>query len=286
MNRIFAMIIMTITISIVINPIISIADFYVIPTHKSPMAGSKTSLCEFPFGQDGNFEVKYDYRVWDPDYIPGQYPNGGIKFELWLGTFATVRQRDGLTDSIRKVMFYNNDTGEYFELSKANKYLYVGDPSGEYAIWLGFHSAVVGNGVLGSWNIIVDMGSKKYSASYTLTQDMIDKDRPLPVDPMITFNGTNFTVSAAITNGDVYRFRVFDDNGNIVVNENMSINGNIASVFLPPQYAGYSSRIETRLNSGSQWVALMQWGAPITCNSNGCVIGSGSARSSMNFRIE
>ena len=51
MNRIFAMIIMTITISIVINPIISIADFYVIPTHKSPMAGSKTSLCEFPFGK-------------------------------------------------------------------------------------------------------------------------------------------------------------------------------------------------------------------------------------------
>jgi hypothetical protein len=281
MNRIIKMTIIAITMSIVMNPILSIADFYVISANKSPMAGAKTSLCEFPFGQNGNFEVKYDYRGWDPDYIPGQYPNGGIKFELWLGTFATVQQRDGLTDNIRKVIFYNNDTGEYFELSQADKYLYVDDPSGEYGIWLGNN-----NRVLGRWDIIVDMGSKKYSASYTLTQVMLDKDRPLPVDPFVAFNGSNFTVSALITNGDVYRFRVFDDNGNIVVNEDMSINSNIASVVVPSQYAGYSTRIETRFNSGGDWVALMAWGTPGTCNSNGCVIGAGSARASMNFRIE
>jgi len=281
MNRIIAIITLAITMTLVMNPIPSMADFYVIPVHKSTMAGPKTSLCEFPFGQNGNFEVKYDYRGWDPDFYPGQYPAGGIKFELWLGTFATVQQRDGLTNSIKKIIFFNNDTGEYFELSKADKYLYVGDASGEYAIWLGFQKRV-----LGKWDIIVDMGNKKYSASYTLTQDMLDVDRPLPVDPVVADNGANFSVSASVTNGDIYRFRVFDDNGNIAVNEDMSINGSTASVVVPSQYAGYAARIETRINSGSHWVALMLWGNPGSCNSNGCLDGAGSARASINFRIE
>jgi len=280
MNRIIVLITFAITMTLVIISSPSLADFYVIPVKKSPMGGPKTSLCEFPFGQNGNFEVKYDYRGWDPDFYPGQYPAGGIKFELWLGTFGTVQQRDGLTDSIKKVIFYNNDTGEYFELSKADKYLYVGDASGEYAIWLGYQ-----NRVLGKWDIIVDMGNKKYSASYTLTQDMLDVDRPLPVDPVVAFNGTNYTVSTSVTNGDLYRFRIFY-NGDIVVNENMSINGNTASVVVPSQYAGYAARIETRFNSGSHWVALMVWGNPGSCNSNGCVIGAGSARASINFKIE
>jgi len=281
MNRIISIIVFTITMSIVINPTISAADFYVIPVNKSPMAGPKKSLCEFPFGQDGNFEVQYDYRGFDPDYFLGQYPTGGIKFSLWLGTFATVQQRDGLTDSIRKVMFYNKDTGVYHELTQADKYSYAGVPAAEYSIWIGYHRHV-----LGSWDIIVDMGGEKYSASYTLTQEMLDKTKPIPVDPMVAFDGTNFTVSASVTNGDSYRFRVFDGNGNIIVNENMSIIGSIASAVVPSQYSGYTARIETRLNSGDYWVALMEWGAPGTCNSNGCVVGASGARALMRFRIE
>ena len=130
------------------------------------------------------------------------------------------------------------------------------------------------------------MGGEKYSASYTLTQEMLDKTKPIPVDPVVAFDGTNFTVSASVTNGDYYRFRIFDGNGDIIVNENMSINGSIASVFVASQYAGYTARIETRFNSGDSWVALMEWGAPGTCNSNGCVVGAGSARALMHFRIE
>ena len=281
MNRIISIIVFTISMSIVINPTISTADFYVIPVNKSPMAGSKKSLCEFPFGQDGNFEVTYDYRGLDPNYFLGQYPTGGIKFSLWLGTFATVQQRDGLTDSIRKVMFFNNDTGTYYELTQADKFSYVGVPAAEYSIWIGYHKHV-----LGSWDIIVDIGSAKYSASYTLTQEMLDKTQPIPVNPVVVFDGTNFTVTASVTNGDYYRFRIFDGNGDIIVNENMSINGSIASVVVASQYAGYTARIETRINSGDYWVALMEWGDPGTCNSNGCVVGAGGARASMHFRIE
>ena len=281
MNRTISIIVFTITMSMVICPTDSIADFYVIPVHKSPMAGSKKSLCAFPFGQGGNFQVKYDYRGWDPDYIVGQYPSGGIKFEFWLGFFATVQQRDGLTGSIRKVMFYNNDIGAYYELTQPDKYSIGGAPTAEYGIWLGYQKLVIGR-----WDLVVDLGGEKYSASYTLTQEMIDNAQPIPVDPKVAFDGTNFTVSASVTNGDWYRFRIFDDNGNIIVNENMSINGNIISAIVSSQYAGYSARIETHFNSGDYWIALMEGGALGTCNSNGCVVGAGSARALMHFLIE
>ena len=281
MKRIIGIIVFTVTISILMFPSFTPAEFYVIPVNKSPMAGPKKSLCEFPFGQDGNFEVKYDFRGYDPDYNRGQYPAGGIKFELFLGLFASEQQRDDLTNRITKVMFYNKDTDTYYERTQPFKYSYIGFQTAEYGIWIGNQGLV-----LGDWDIVIDMGIEKYSASYTLTQDMLDKIRPIPVNPEVSFDGANYTITADVTNGDYYRFRVFDIDGNFIVNENMTVNGGIATSIVSKDYAGYSARIETRFSSGDYWVALMEWGNPSSCNSNGCVVGAGSARALINFRIE
>ena len=54
------------------------------------------SLCEFPFGQDGQFSAYYDQRNYDPKYYLGSNPNGGIKLELFLGFFNDTKERDRL----------------------------------------------------------------------------------------------------------------------------------------------------------------------------------------------
>jgi len=42
------------------------------------------SLCDFPFGDSGYFEVRFDQRIYDSDYYNKSYPNGGIAFSIWL----------------------------------------------------------------------------------------------------------------------------------------------------------------------------------------------------------
>ena len=258
------------------------ADFYVIPVNNSPLAGPQKSLCEFPFGSDGNFEVKYDYRSYDPDFFPpSQHPNGGIKLELWLGTFGSEAERDALAAKITKVIFINNDTGDYYEKTKADKYDYVSDPSGEYGLWLGQQGNVKGN-----WQVIVKADGVNYVASFSLTQAMLDKTPPIAVDPTVVSSAGGYTVSAPETNGDIYRFRIFNSSGDIIVNQDMNVAAGTVSIAVDSMYAGNLARIETRFYSGDYWLLLIPWGEPQSCNASGGNNGSGSARAITYFKIE
>ena len=65
----------------------------------------------------------------------------------------------------------------------------------------------------------------------------------------------------------------------------MTVNGVIATSIVFKNYAGYSAPIETRFFN-NYWVALMEYGNPGSCNLIGCVVGAGSARALINFRIK
>ena len=69
------------------------------------------SLCDFPFGDYGFFEVRFDQRIYDSDYFKISYPNGGIAFSLWLGLFSTEAERDELVNRVRRVIFRTKTTG-------------------------------------------------------------------------------------------------------------------------------------------------------------------------------
>lgn len=142
---------------IAIVPTYTMAEFYVIPVNNSPLAGAKKSICDFPYWQTaghivgGNFEVRYDPRSYDPDYYqPAQRPPGGVRFELFLGTFKSAAERDAIADKISKFVLFNNSTGHYYEMNRVEKFDYLGDPSGDYGIWLGHQSNVIG-----IWDIVI-----------------------------------------------------------------------------------------------------------------------------------
>jgi len=277
---------------IFVIPTYTMADFYVIPVNNSPLTGSQTSICAFPYWHTadhisgGNFEVRYDPRIHDPDYFsPAQRPSGGIRFELWLGTFTSTAARDAVVDKISKFVLSNNDSGIYYEITKVEKYEYLGDPSGSYGVYLGHQ-----NDVLGSWNMVIVADGKKYAGSFTLTQEMISRTPPIPVDPVVTSDGSQFTVTAAVTNGDKYRFRIWDENYYIIYQEDMDIESQpgSATVNVSLEHAGRRGRIETRITTTDpdQWLALMDGGELQTCNENGGVPGAGTARYSTWFNIQ
>ncbi len=274
----------------VITPTFTMADFYVIPVSNSPLSGAKKSICEFPYWQTGGhidggqIEVKYDLRYYDPDYYtPSQdQPNGGIRFDLWLGTFSSAAERDAVADKISKFVLFNNDTGDYYEVTRVSKYDYLGNPSGDFGLWLTHSSKVLGN-----WDIVIVADGKKYAGSITLTQDMLDRTPPIAVDPVVTTDGSQFTVTAPLTNGEQYRFRIFDEKSDIVYQENMTIDSQAgtATSIVPLLYADDTARIETRIYT-DQWIAIMNWGDLQSCNANGGVSGTGTARSLIWFKIQ
>jgi hypothetical protein len=187
-------------------PTAALADFYVIPVpvNRSPLSGPKQSICDFPYWQtDGhvnpaNFEVKYDPRFYDPDYFPSSQnePNGGIGVGLFLGAFTSAVQRDAMANKISKLVFYNNDTGDHYEVTRAQKYDYLGNPSGDFQIRLAHPSKVVGN-----WDIVIVADRKNYAGSLTFTQEMLDRTPPLVVDPTVIYDNPTYTVTAPLTNG-------------------------------------------------------------------------------------
>jgi len=183
-------------------------------------------------------------------------------------------------DKISKLVLFNNDTGDYYEISQAEKYEYLGDPSSSYGIYFGHQGEV-----LGSWDIVIVADRKNYAGSFTLTQAMISRTRPAPVDPEVTSDGSQFTVTAPLTNGDQYRFRIWDENYNIIYQEDMTIEAGTATSIVPLQYEDYTARIETRITS-DQWLALMDGSDLQTCNANGGVPGAGTARYSTWFKIQ
>jgi len=258
------------------------ADFYVIPVSNSPLKGPKKSLCDFPYWQyGGSFQVYYDFKGYDPDYLNSQQPHGGIMFEFWLGKFASAAERDAVAVRISKVVFFNNDTGDSHEMTQAFKFDYVGAPSADYFMYLGHQLKVKGR-----WDMVVIAAGIKYAMSFTLTQEMLDRVRPIPVVPVVKSAAAgNFTVTAPLTNGDYYAFRIFDANYNILYNQVMVKNDPVGSVSItaPSQYAGSNAVIETRFNSGNDWLALRN---SQTCDADGGIVGGGFARSATRFKIE
>lgn len=238
-----------------------------------------TSLCEFPFGPNGYFSVYYDHRTWDIDYFTSSYPNGGIKFELYLGQFNTAVDRDELADNIEKVIFINKTTGSFYRIKKPDKYIYTGHHDAEFSLWLGKESMVVGE-----WIIKAFYGANVYRGSFQITQDMLEQYVPIPVKPKVLQPvGDTFEIVAPITNGDEYRLRVFDEAGNIITNDSMTIDGDVVRHTYPVSLMGKWARIETRIYN-NDWPALMYWGQPETCDSRGMISGIGTSRSIIWFK--
>ena len=269
---------------IAIVPTYAMADFFVVPVNKSPLAGPKTSICEFPYWEThgGNLSVYYDLRTYDPDYFSSQQPPGGIKFEIFFGDITSTAERDALVAKISKVIFYNSDTGEYYELNQADTYVWNAKPAAEYSIWLGYSDKVKGN-----WETIIIADGIKYSGTFTLTQDMLSSTAPIALDPEVTSDGSKYTVTAPLTNGEQYRFRVFDASGDLAFEGNMTVDNQSGNAWIDVDtgYAGYTARIETRIYT-DQWLNLMNWGDLQSCNSNGGVVGISMARAINYIKIQ
>lgn len=171
------------------------------------------SLCDFPFGTGGYFNVKYDQRNFDSDYYAGSYPNGGIKLLLFLGKFDTIEERDNIVQKIYWVRYTNKSVGSTYLLTTPDKYMILDTPTAEYSVWIGSKRWVIGY-----WVISACTKTGTYTGSFRITEDMLDNQSPaIAVDPILK-EGSNgeITVTAEHTNGTNYKARIFDDEGNIV----------------------------------------------------------------------
>ena len=242
-----------------------------------PEAGA-TSLCKFPFGQNGRFDIMYDQQLYDNDYFTSSYPNGGIKFSMFLGSFSTAQERDELADKIEKVVLLNKTTGSVYTIKKPVKYIYTDHYDAEFILHLGNKHMV-----LGEWVIRVFYELDKYRATFQITEDMFEQYVPIPVKPQVLspVDGT-FEIVAPITNGYVYRLRVFDEAGNLITDDDMTIDGDMVRHTYPASLMGKWACIETRIY-GTGWPVLMYWGQPETCKSAGMIDGGGS-RSAIWFK--
>lgn len=243
----------------------------------------RKSLCDFPFGNYGAFSVYFDQRIFHPDYYTGSYPNGGIKFELWLGFFDTVEARDDLINQICWVRYTNKSTGSTYIAKTADKYLYLGRPTGEYSIWYGSNSAS-----LGDWVVIVVTKTCRYTGSFTITQEMVEQVPPIAVEPFVMEAEPGWiSVEAGHTNGDFYRARIFDNEGNIVQQSDWEPGGQCDDPYLPCTMVfdypatGDMFRIETRIRN--QGYAYMTPGED--CVAYGMNPG-GIARSLIQLKLE
>ena len=236
------------------------------------------SLCDFPFGDGGFFEVRYDQRIYDSDYFNKSYPNGGIAFSLWLGLFQTEAERDELANRVRRVIFRNKTTGSSHILTEPFLYMSMGFWSGEFTIWLGHTSLLIGD-----WRIIVQYKFHRYTATFTITEEMLDQIPPIPVDPEVRWRDNDpetgiIDIIAPETNGDQYLLYVFDEDGNIMTIEQI-YDGFVELPNALPNMLGKMARIETRFYD-------MDW--PIlrpseTCNADGMNPG-GKSRSCIYFK--
>jgi hypothetical protein len=221
----------------------------------------RKSLCDFPFGNFGQFEVKYDQRNFHPDYFTGSYPNGGIKFELLLGFFETVEARDDSVNQIYWVRYTNKSTGSTYIVKSADKFLHLGTPSAEYSI---FHGSV--SKAVGDWVIVVVTHTGRYRGSFTITREMVDQLPAIAVEPIVFENPAipgGISVVVNHTNGLQYRARTFDDEGNIT-DQKRWIPGEVCNDpafpctmrFDYPSATGERLRIETRI-SGQDWPLML-----------------------------
>ena len=265
----------------------------------SAMAGSRT-LCDLFDKPGGNFRVYYDLRTYDYETVP-QYPQGGIKFELALPLYDTEIERDAFLKKIKRVVLYNMSTGNRYIVKSALTYKYwdrwtdLDGFTGEYSLHIGHSSHV-----LGDWKVIVygERWWNPYKAYFTLTQEMLDQEAPIPVDATVSSdsNGGPYHVTCDYKGAELYRLRVFDDE-DMVWETNMICHiythdpsMNFCEAYVPSQYGGYRARIEARIGRRESglllWPLLMQWFEPDTCKPDGMITDSGFARSITWFDIE
>ena len=243
------------------------------------IANAKTkSLCMFPFGPDGVFEVMFDQRNYDSDYFTTCYPNGGIFFNLWLGNFSTSKSRDKMVKNVKKVIFKNSSNGYTYIVKKPSKYKYGDFFCADYSITIGRDFMAIGK-----WTLQATYKNNTYKGSFQITQEMIDQTAPIPVKPQVLEPvGDTFEIVAPITNGDQYLLRILDESG-IVTNDNMIIDGDYVRYTYPVIYMDKMARIETRIYN-ADWPILMLWGQPDTCDSTGMNIGHSTSRSIIYFK--
>jgi hypothetical protein len=243
------------------------------------------SLCDFSFGNYGQFAVQFDQRNYHPDYFAGSYPNGGIKFELQLGLFETVEARDDLVNQVYWVRYTNKSTGSTYLLKNPDIYSYRGFPSGEYSVFHGRFSIAVGD-----WVVAVLTKTGRYIGSFTITQEMVDQLPAIAVEPFVfeDIPPGGISIAAEHTNGEEYRARIFDDEGNLTDEQLWEPPVDCddpalqcSMTFEYPAATGEILRIETRI-PGQDW-PLMRPGQD--CIAYGMGSG-GMSRSSIWLKLE
>ena len=195
--------------------IIALILFLTLPAMAAAFGSFGTkSLCEFPFGPYGGVNIHYDQRLYHPYYFEGSYPNGGIKFTLFLSGFTSDEALDALIKQIYWIRYTNKSNGSTYLLTKPYIGLWDGDTVVEYNIWLGASSLVIGN-----WQMVILTKFGRYTATFEITQEMMDQIPAIAVDPYIYFYDGDpgiIEITALYTNGDDYRFRIFDSDGNFI----------------------------------------------------------------------
>jgi hypothetical protein len=235
-------------------------------------------LCSFPFGKvaynvigdsgnpapvtySGSFFVQYDGRFYDDSYAnQNSLPNGGIKFAVELGYYATPEERDGAVSQVINITFVNTNIGYTHIISKAGIYAFTDRFSNtshvaDYTLWLGTASTVIGD-----WKMYMVHKKGIYSADFKITSDMINlSPSPIPVELAITLNADRtskvcFDKTAGATE---YRVRIFDSQNNITDSKPVSI-PTIPNRLCSPDFdlPRQSGRIEARLVSG-YWITLI-----------------------------
>ena len=249
----------------------------------SAMAGGRT-LCDLFDEPGGNFRVFYDLRGVNSGDTIYQNPQGGIKFSLELRLYETEIERDAFLYKIKKVVLFNMTTGDRYVLKSPDTYTYLNYFSGEYSLHIGSTRHV-----LGVWKVIAYAGRwwVPYRAYFTITEDMLDLEAPIPVEVtgIVNLGNGYLRVTCDDEGADQYILRVFNSEGGIPWQTNMTCDGIICEADVPDQYEDYRARIEARIND-QLWPMLMQWNFLNTCNPHGMIKGSGQSRSITWFDID
>ena len=219
------------------------------------------SLCEFPFGQWGFFRVKYDLRIYHHDYFINSYPPGGINFQFYVGGYPTAEERDAMADKIFWVRYTNKTNGDTHLITKADKYNYLGETEDlEYSIHIGKKSKAEGE-----WKMVVATKMGRYTASFTIDEDDLEQEPPIPSDDILVIVDAWPRVLSWELDSDDHRFSILDGEDFIWQsrwrnNPNCQLEGVRCTMifdFPPdPELIGKTARIEHRKN-GQSWPMMM-----------------------------
>ena len=176
------------------------------------------SLCEFPFGKGGFFNLKYEQLNYHPDYPSGSKPNGGISISIFVGSFDTEEDLNAFVKKIYWVKFTNKDNGQKYLLKKPSIAYWDSQavdlrPGADYKIFLGHENMLIGN-----WEAVVLTKFGRFIGTFSITEEMMEQIPPEAVNPWIdSITDEEFTIKFYTTNGDDYRIRMSADDGSCCV---------------------------------------------------------------------